>query len=150
MNLTIEQMREILVAAPEGAEAWWDHRKCYAKDTISNSFPDLLLGSDETTSTPIYVNGEWTTYSSSESPNLITLNSMRIAVDSEHTSPTTLLKKGDQVLVDFTSESRTVFSGKRFVGRGVLDRVEDGRVYGRLDNGNPFMCFYNDVRLIEE
>ena len=59
------------------------------------------------------------------------------------------MKKGDRVKVDFISESRTIYSGKRFTGYGVLDRVEDGRVYGRLDDGTPFMCLCADVEVIE-
>ena len=55
------------------------------------------------------------------------------------------MKKGDRVKVDFISESATDYSGKRFHGCGVLDRVEDGRVYGRLDDGTPFMCLPSDV-----
>jgi hypothetical protein len=49
------------------------------------------------------------------------------------------MKKGDRVKVDFISESRTDFSGIHIVGSGVIDRFEDGYVYGRLDNGLPFM-----------
>lgn len=56
-----------------------------------------------------------------------------------------MIKKGDRVKVDFISESRTIYSGKRFTGYGVLDLVEDGRVFGRLDDGRPFMCFESDV-----
>lgn len=48
------------------------------------------------------------------------------------------------------SESRTGFSGKRFTGEGVVDRVEDGRVFGRLGNGAPFMCDVSDVVVIEQ
>lgn len=40
------------------------------------------------------------------------------------------MKKGERVKVDFISESRTEFSGKRFHGFGVLDRVEDGQYMG--------------------
>lgn len=58
------------------------------------------------------------------------------------------VKVGDQVKVDFVSESRTEFSGNRFTGEGVVDRVEDGRVFGRLDNGMPFMCGVDDVQVI--
>ncbi len=59
------------------------------------------------------------------------------------------MKKGDRVHVDFISESATDYSGKRFHGFGVLDRVEDGRVMGRLDDGTPFMCLCADVEVIE-
>ena len=58
------------------------------------------------------------------------------------------MKAGDRVKVDFISESRTIYSGKRFTGYGVLDRVEDGRVYGRLDDATPFMCLCADVEVV--
>ena len=35
------------------------------------------------------------------------------------------MKAGDRVKVDFIGESATIYSGKRFTGYGVLDRVED-------------------------
>jgi hypothetical protein len=60
------------------------------------------------------------------------------------------VKINDRVKVDFVSESRTEFSGKRFTGEGVVDRVEDGRVFGRLDNGVPFVCDVSDVVVIEQ
>ena len=50
--------------------------------------------------------------------------------------------------VDFIGESATIYSGKRFTGYGVLDRVEDGRVFGRLDDGTPFMCLCADVEVV--
>lgn len=59
-------------------------------------------------------------------------------------------KKGDRVKVDFIGESATIYSGKRFTGYGVLDRVEDDRVFGRLDDGTPFMCLCADVEVIEK
>ncbi|MCW8037929.1 hypothetical protein [Acinetobacter entericus] len=59
------------------------------------------------------------------------------------------MKPNDSVEVDFISESRTEFSGNRFTGMGVIDRCEDGYVYGRLDNGLPFMCNENDVSVME-
>ena len=58
------------------------------------------------------------------------------------------MKAGDRVKVDFIGESATIYSGKRFTGYGVLDRVEDGRVFGRLDDGTPFMCLCADVEVI--
>ena len=58
------------------------------------------------------------------------------------------MNKGDRIKVDFVSESRTEFSGNHFTGEGVVDRVEDGRVFGRLDNGTPFMCGVDDVQVI--
>lgn len=59
------------------------------------------------------------------------------------------MKAGDRVKVDFIGESATIYSGKRFTGYGVLDRVEDGRVFGRLDDGAPFMCLCADVEVVE-
>lgn len=61
-----------------------------------------------------------------------------------------ILKIGSRVKVDFISESSTIYSGKRFTGVGVVDRLEDGRVFGRLDDGRPFMCFESDVQIIED
>ena len=56
---------------------------------------------------------------------------------------------GDRVKVDFISESATIYSGNRFTGYGVLDRVEDGRVFGRLEDGMPFRCLCADVEVVE-
>lgn len=58
------------------------------------------------------------------------------------------MQVGNCVKVDFTSESSAEFSGTRFTGRGAIDRLEDGRVFGRLDDGRPFMCFPDDVEVI--
>jgi hypothetical protein len=52
---------------------------------------------------------------------------------------------GDHVSVNFISESRTEFSGINFSGNGIIDRIEDNRVFGRLYNGKPFMCDPMDV-----
>ena len=60
------------------------------------------------------------------------------------------MKKGYRVQVDFISESATDYSGKRFHGYGILDRVEDGRVMGRLNDGTPFSCLEADVKVIEQ
>lgn len=60
------------------------------------------------------------------------------------------MKINDRVKVDFVSESSTEFSGKRFTGEGVVDRVEDGRVFGRLDSGVPFVCDVSDAVVIEQ
>ncbi|WP_288400284.1 hypothetical protein [uncultured Acinetobacter sp.] len=60
------------------------------------------------------------------------------------------LKVGSKVQVDFISESRTEFSGRRFMGTGLVDRLEDGRIFGRLDDGRPFMCFPSDVTVLGE
>lgn len=51
-----------------------------------------------------------------------------------------MIKKGDCVIVDFISESRTIY--------GVVDRFEDGRVFGRLEDGQTFMCFASDVEVL--
>lgn len=60
------------------------------------------------------------------------------------------MKKGDCVKVNFISESRTEFSGQKFSGIGVIDRVEDGYVFGRISStGIPFMCNECDVQVIE-
>lgn len=60
------------------------------------------------------------------------------------------LKKGDRVKVDFTNNPETIHAGIRFTGYGVVDRVEDGRVFGRLDDGQPLMCFVSDVEVFTE
>ena len=59
------------------------------------------------------------------------------------------MQVGNSVKVDFVSESRTEFSGNRFTGHGVIDRLEDGYVFGRLDDGTPFMCSPSDVEVIQ-
>jgi hypothetical protein len=59
------------------------------------------------------------------------------------------LKVGSRVEVEFISESRTEFSGIKFNGFGVVEHLEDGRVMGRLDSGNPFMCFPSDCKIVE-
>lgn len=56
-----------------------------------------------------------------------------------------MIKKGDKVKVDFTNNPETIHSSIRFSGYGVVDRFEDGRVFGRLDDGQPFICFETDV-----
>ncbi len=55
--------------------------------------------------------------------------------------------KGSKVNVDFISDSRTEFSGKHINGIGTVDRHEDGYVYGRLEQGTPFMCPESYVQL---
>lgn len=60
------------------------------------------------------------------------------------------LKKGASVSVEFISESATQFSGKVFAGKGKIDRIEDGYVFGRLNDGTPFMCGEQDVKVINE
>lgn len=58
------------------------------------------------------------------------------------------MQVGNQIKVDFVSESRTEFSGNRFTCHGVIDRLEDGYVFGRLDDGTSFMCLPSDVEVI--
>lgn len=60
---------------------------------------------------------------------------------------TTQFKKGTRVHIDFISDSRTEFSGKHIKGDAVVDRHEDGYVYGQLEQGTPFMCPENFVQL---
>lgn len=55
------------------------------------------------------------------------------------------IQKSSKVQVNFISESRTEFSGKVFKGIGIVDLIEDGRVFGKLLNGTPFMCSISDV-----
>ncbi|WP_228277820.1 hypothetical protein [Acinetobacter haemolyticus] len=62
----------------------------------------------------------------------------------------TNLKKGDRVKVDFINNPETIHAGIQFTGYGVLDRVEDGRVFGRLEDGQTFMCFASDVEVLTE
>lgn len=60
------------------------------------------------------------------------------------------LKKGDRVRVDFTHQLEKNSPEIHFDGDGILDRVEDGRVYGRLDDGRPFTCMIGDTVLLEK
>lgn len=60
---------------------------------------------------------------------------------------TTQFKKGTRVHIDFISDSRTEFSGKHIKGDAIVDRHEDGYVYGQLELGTPFMCPENFVQL---
>ncbi|WP_288401707.1 hypothetical protein [uncultured Acinetobacter sp.] len=57
-------------------------------------------------------------------------------------------KPGSYVYVDFTHQLEKDSSEIHFQGKGVLDRVEDGRVYGRLDDGRTFTCLFDDILLI--
>lgn len=67
------------------------------------------------------------------------------------------IKKGDSVYVDFVINEQVAEDGeeilnevKRFKGCAVVDLVEDGRVFGRLPDGTPFMCGEEDVRRIPD
>lgn len=57
------------------------------------------------------------------------------------------MNTGDHVTVNFISESSTEFSGHPFYGSGTIHQIEDGRVFGRLYNGQPFMCAPSDVKV---
>lgn len=61
---------------------------------------------------------------------------------------TTHFKKGNKVHADYISDSRTEYSGAHIKGDAVVDRHEDGYVYGRLEQGTPFMCPEKYVQLI--
>ena len=63
------------------------------------------------------------------------------------------IKKGDSVYVDFVINDEVAKDGddvKRFKGCAVVDLVEDGRVFGRLPDGTPFMCGEEDVKVIPD
>lgn len=63
------------------------------------------------------------------------------------------IKKGDSVYVDFVTNDEVAKDGddvKRFKGCAVVDLAEDGRVFGRLSDGTPFMCGEEDVRRISD
>lgn len=63
------------------------------------------------------------------------------------------IKKGDSVYVDFVMNNEVAKDGddvNRFKGCAVVDLVEDGRVFGRLPDGTPFMCGEEDVRRISD
>lgn len=55
------------------------------------------------------------------------------------------LKPGVHVLVDFTHQLEKNSPEIHFRGYGILDRVEDGRVYGRLYDSRSFTCMFGDV-----
>lgn len=61
----------------------------------------------------------------------------------------TFIRKGALVDVSFISESMTIFSGNHFSGRGVVDQFDGRNVYGRLNDGTPFMCSPEDVRVLD-
>ncbi|ENX57632.1 MULTISPECIES: hypothetical protein [Acinetobacter] len=60
------------------------------------------------------------------------------------------LKPGAHVHVDFTHQLEKNSHEIHFHGEGVLDRVEDGRVYGRLSDGRSFTCMFADVVALGE
>ena len=59
------------------------------------------------------------------------------------------LKRGVHVKVDFSHVPDKGMRRVRFKGQGVVDRCEDGRVYGRLDDSRPFCCLVSDVEILD-
>ncbi|WP_336938916.1 hypothetical protein [Acinetobacter modestus] len=64
-----------------------------------------------------------------------------------HDWESTYIRKGALVDVDFISESGTIYSKKHFKGSGVVDQFDGRNVFGRLNDGTPFMCFPEDVHI---
>ena len=61
-----------------------------------------------------------------------------------------IFKQDDHVIVDFISEAKVDTDGTHVYGHGVLDRAEDGYVFGRLiDTGLPFGCPERYVQMFE-
>ncbi|ENU92069.1 hypothetical protein F971_01956 [Acinetobacter vivianii] len=59
------------------------------------------------------------------------------------------LRKGVQIKVDFSHVPDKGMRRIRFKGHGVVDRCEDGRVIGRLDDGRTFCCLVSDVDFLD-
>ncbi|ENW97365.1 hypothetical protein [Acinetobacter dispersus] len=59
------------------------------------------------------------------------------------------LRKGVQVKVDFSHVPDKGMRRIKFKGTGIVDRCEDGRVFGRLEGGRPFCCFVTDVEILD-
>ncbi|MCH7318692.1 hypothetical protein MMP64_12215 [Acinetobacter sp. ANC 5659] len=59
------------------------------------------------------------------------------------------LRKGVQIKVDFSHVPDKGMRRVKFKGHGVVDRCEDGRVFGRLDDGRTFCCFVSDVDFLD-
>ncbi len=59
------------------------------------------------------------------------------------------LKKDSRVKVDFTHVPDKGQNNIRFVGNGTVDLFEDNRVFGRLDDGQPFCCLVSDVEILD-
>ena len=66
--------------------------------------------------------------------------------------PAPVFNKGDRVYVKFAIDKFEIIDGNSyrvnggfFEGDGVIDRAEDDYLYGRLDDGRPFMCKPSDV-----
>ncbi|ENX60708.1 hypothetical protein F885_01816 [Acinetobacter higginsii] len=58
------------------------------------------------------------------------------------------LRKGVQIKVDFYNEPDKGMRRIKFKGIGIVDRCEDGRVIGRLDDGRTFCCLVTDVVIL--
>lgn len=59
------------------------------------------------------------------------------------------LKRGINVKVDFSHVPENGKRRIRFKGVGTVDRCEDGRVFGRLDDSRPFCCLVSDVEILD-
>lgn len=59
------------------------------------------------------------------------------------------LKKGTRVKVDFTHVPDKGQNNIRFVGNGTVDLFDDNRVFGRLDDGQPFCCLISDIEILD-
>lgn len=59
------------------------------------------------------------------------------------------LKKGTRVKVDFTHVPDKGQNNIRFVGNGTVDLFDDNRVFGRLDDGQPFCCLVSDIKILD-
>ncbi len=59
------------------------------------------------------------------------------------------LKKGTRVKVDFTHVPDKGQNNIRFVGNGTVDLFDDNRVFGRLDDGQPFCCLVSDIEILD-
>lgn len=97
--------------------------------------------------------GRWQTrYSDSNWVDLETLRTAIVQYDQTSVLLTTdqEFKVGNRVYVDFLSANKTEFSGNKIEGEGVIDRVEGGYIFGRLDCGQTFMCPEADVVVIND
>ncbi|ENV09521.1 hypothetical protein F966_02179 [Acinetobacter higginsii] len=59
------------------------------------------------------------------------------------------LRKGVQIKVDFSHVPDKGMRRIKFKGTGVVDRCEDGRVFGRMDDGRTFCCLVSDVDFLD-
>lgn len=75
-----------------------------------------------------------------------------LALAHVNNQPAPAFNKGDRVYVKFAIDKFETIDGNSyrvndgfFEGDGVIDRAEDGYLYGRLDDGRPFVCKLSDV-----